>query len=619
MKFNRLLVTACVTIALSACQTTDNTSSAFLSDEYSQKSSHQITFTKNLSEYIANQNVDSVTRQITAKGVNFLERGDYTKASEYFNSALRLDLTNSYVQFMNAITYHLQAIQGDAEKFELAEQGYNMALRFDESNWLAKYYLGLSQLDKRNFKQAQKHLMEAAMMNNADPEILYDLARSAYYAQDPVIALSAIEKLIKEFPEEANTPRTLRAAAITNAALGQDKTAQVYLSDYRKYSSDIHASQLSNRLSSWDQVYTAKSSDYRGSGFTKAAQQDTLIPGASPSRKAKMNENNEGFDSDMVVVDVVIIRTQEDVSTTKGFNILSGLQLQFGDPLSNTPGFAYDRLKTFGDSGSDSSAITQLISMPSVNYSLNIFNTLAGRNEILARPSLVALQGKTSEFFSGVDVVAAAVSGGDGSAVSISKEIGVKLAVKPEFLEGDRVRLEVEAERTFLTTPSSSVVFEFRLDTSKTTVNANVVMKFGETLVLSGLSEEESEESRDSVPFLGDIPGLQYFFAKQGTREFRKSVIILLTPRRTHYVNRDEGDILAAQAQLSDFEQTVRAYENRFQNYFMPRSTISDVLTMANKNRLFTDFKTGDFELESWHRRDTHSDRLKHALDFLFY
>ncbi|MCW5698187.1 MAG: type II and III secretion system protein, partial [Bauldia sp.] len=296
------------------------------------------------------------------------------------------------------------------------------------------------------------------------------------------------------------------------------------------------------------------------------------------------------------------------------------LQLQFGDPLTPTPGLGFSRTRSYGSNATtDTSTITNIISLPAVTYSLNIFNTLAASNDVLARPSLVALAGERSEFFSGVDVVAAAVSGGDGSSVSINKAIGVKLSVTPEFLPDDQVRLEVEAERTFLTTPSSSVVFEFRLDTSKTTVNANVVMKFGETLVLSGLSEEETENTRNSVPLLGDLPMVQYLFARQGDRHFRKSVIILLTPRRAHYVNRAAEDIAAEERELSEFERTVRAFENRNATYFVPRSTITDALGWARNNSMFHEFKTGDFAMEKWQSRKTNEDRLRDAVEFLFF
>ena len=640
-KVNLLTVLVCASF-VSACQSVPAPNSAAYNSSKSSLATRYSQMPVSLRQYIKDENINTVTREIAARGLSSLDMGELDNASIYFNSALKLDITSSYMQFLNALTYHLQALNGDSEKFSLAEQGYKMAYKFDSSNWLAKYYLGLSYIDQRQFSKAQKELAGAALMNEQDVEILYDLAFASYYAGDAHMALGALNKVVETHPERANDPKVIRALVVANAALNRTEHSEDLMTSYKDIVADVSSvNGLNQRVSSWERFhkYTdttelklnkekANNLGLENSEFTvqKAAATRTVpvIPGAAPNRRRNIestsNSSNEADDSEMVVVDVVIIRTQEDVSSTKGLNLLSGLQVQFGDPLSSTPGVSYERLRNYdAASNSDSSAITQLVSIPSVNYSLNIFNTLSGRNEVLARPSLVALSGKTSEFFSGVDVIAAAVSGGDGTAVSINKEIGVKLAVKPEFLSDDKVRLEVEAERTFLTTPSSSVVFEFRLDTSKTTVNANVEMNFGETLVLSGLTEEESESSRDSVPFLGDIPGLQYFFSRQGTREFRRSVLILLTPRRTHYVNRSDEDNFAAEAGLSDFERTVREFENRNQNWFIPRSTISDAMQVASKNSLFNEFKTGDFELENWHKRETHGERLKKALGFLFY
>lgn len=603
---------------LVGCTSTSDKSAATRFTQDITQDYSPISINADLYPLIDKNTLNSSSRQLTAKGIEAIDNGELETASEFFNAALRLDLSNSYIQLLNGLTYHLMAVDGDTEKFQMAEQGYQLSYKFDNSNWLAKYYLGLAYKDQRRFVESQAALAEAAILNDTDPELLYDLAYSSYYANDPYTALGALTKL-DDSQADIDSNKLNRALVVTNAALGRTEHSEKFL---QKLKQSIQKPQvvahLDHRVNAWQRAHEF--------GKYTPAQLRTngsrpIVPGAIPPPRAQGNEiaSDQERANDMVVVDVVIIRTQEDVSTTKGMNLLSGLSLQFGDPLSNTPGISFDRLRTYGDSASDSSAITNLISMPSVNYSLNIFNTLSGRNEILARPSLIALEGETSEFFSGVNVIGAAVSGGDGSAVSINREIGVKLAVKPKFLSDDKVRLEVEAERTFLTTPSSSVVFEFRLDTSKTMVNANVVMNFGETLVLSGLTEEESELSRDGVPILGDIPVLQYLFSKQGTREFRKSVVILLTPRRTHYVNESEQKRKEREESLSQFERTVNAFEKRNQNWFVPRSTISDALAITQSNTLVQEFKTNDFELENWHTRDTHAKRLKGALDFIFY
>lgn len=155
--------------------------------------------------------------------------------------------------------------------------------------------------------------------------------------------------------------------------------------------------------------------------------------------------------------------------------------------------------------------------------------------------------------------------------MQIEKEIGVKLTVTPEFLEDRWIKLAVQAERTFLSTPNTtSINFTFRIDTSKTTVNANVAMNYGESLILSGLSEKETERKRDGVPGLQDVPGLQYVFSNRTTSDFQKSVLVLLTPRPAPYVYRSERKRRASQRRLSRDERVLSELQARYADWFRP-------------------------------------------------
>ncbi len=611
-----------------------------------------------LSAEIPKDRITSDTRALAAEGLKALQAGKLEDASTLFNTALRLDLANANLQFMNAFTYHLMAVGGDAQKFDLAEQGYGLAYKFDPTNAVPLYYQGLAYLDQRKYAEAKAALAQAATMDESDAEVLYDLARAAYLSGDPRTAAAALRKLSGMKQATVDRAKLLRASVVTNAALGRDGDARAQLDEFRALKAGPDAAEyLAKRVIEWQRVLADSAAT--ATTRTDAPKPELLaqslprssgvptIPGATPRPPAPgtpapgsgpgapqlapgglapapgMPLRGEAASAEMAVVDVVLVGTQEDVNDTKGMNLLSGLNLQFGDPLTRQPGFSASRNivddRTPANSDTFARTFTRLISIPAVQYSLNIFNTLTGRNEILARPSLVALANERSEFFSGVDVIAAAVSGGDGAPVSISKQIGVKLSVVPEFLPGDRLKLKVEAERTFITTPSRSVVFNFRMDTSKTTLNANVVMKFGETLVLGGLTEKESENTRDAVPLLGDLPLIQYIFARQGVREYRKSVLILLTPRRAQYANQGEADRLAAEARLSDLEKSITRFEERNRNWFAPRSVLAETVAASESNALFQEFKTGDFQLERWNTRDTHEKRLGTIKDFIFF
>ena len=659
MKKIMLLTCCALSLTLTGCQHSNGSASSYTSQQtgysseargwtskdFSKKALRNgMKLPASLSSLIPKDKVDTPTRTLAAEGIVALDEGRLEEASELFNTALRLELNNSFLHFMNGLAYHLMAKGGNAKNYEFAEQGYEQAYKFDPSNALAKYYLGLAYMDQRKFEAAEATLAVAAMIDEDDPEILYDLARAAYFAGDPRTSRASLDKLKNIKQNAVGQEKIIRASILTNAALGMTGDAYKQVEEFRKDPETYKF--LSDRVADWKRFYDEagnpmlQNAAFVAKSPVKSVARENLhkvqaIPGGTPRIPGSVSSKKDAMatasttaeadfvNADMAVVDVVIIRTQEDVSTNRGMNLLSGLELQFGDSLTNTPGLSFGRNKiddtTGANNDTNTRTLSRLISVPAVNYSLNIFNTLDGRNEILASPSLVALANERSEFFSGVDVVAAAVSGGDGSSISVNKKIGVKLSIVPEFLPDDRIKLAVQAERTFLTSPSSSVQFEFRLDTSNTNVNANVVMKFGETLVLSGLSEKETESSRNAVPVLGDIPVVQYLFSKQSKRDFRKSVLIMLTPRRAQYVNQSADERQRVEEELSKFEKSLTTFESRNKNWFVPKSTMTQVIETAEANALFHEFRTGDLTLENWNTRNTHGKRLKSAVDFLFY
>ena len=330
----------------------------------------------------------------------------------------------------------------------------------------------------------------------------------------------------------------------------------------------------------------------------------------------------------MVLVDVVLMRTEDALSTRKGVNLLNALTLQFGS--AGLPAFSRNVISTntsttgAADTNTTTTALTRAISIPALSYSLNIVNANSNLNEVLARPTLAALHGMQSVFFSGSTVTAAVVSTGTvgGNAVQLEKEIGVKLSIIPTFLGDNKIRLTVDAQRTFLKPPSSDIVYTYKLETTKIMVNANVVMEFGETLVLGGLSEKEISNSRDGVPVLQDIPGVQYLFSQKNTNDFQRSVLMLITPREPQYSYRKEDNARKAQpgsAEGSAGESSMAELRARYGDWFRPYPNMASVFNQLNRSSIYREFRTGDVTLEKWDKQATTTERLKQALDFLFY
>ncbi|MES2935934.1 MAG: hypothetical protein V4805_20895 [Pseudomonadota bacterium] len=562
--------------------------------------------------------INSESKSKAMRALALISQDKLDDGSAQMNSALQLDPTNSYLQFFNAYTYHLMALRGDTQKLALAEQGYTLAIQFDRSNWIAHYFLGLLNFEQRNFRAAQRELAEVLLFREDDQEVLFRLVAASYYSGDPVTAAACLDRLRLLQPSDAEV---LRLSAIINAAIGRDDEAQRWLALYQAKAPDQRElSRAKERLAHWAAVHRNKPKNAvaarldgkdEPSAVLSKAQFKTALPRPIPAIPDESGDR-------MVLVDVVIMRTEDAISSRKGVNLLNALSLQFGAGAG--PGFSKNFSATRADElVSTTTTLTRAINIPALTYSLNIVNSNSHLNEVLARPTLAALEGVRSDFFSGSTVNAAVVANGNnaGSPVQIEKDVGVKLSITPTFIANNKIKLVVDAQRTFLKQASKDIEFPYKVELSKIMVNANVVMEFGETLVLGGLSEKETTRGRDGVPFLQDIPGVQYLFSSKDSTDFQRSVLMLITPRAPQYTYRSDESIMAdAGANDSASLKELRA---RYGDWFKPYPNLASVFNHLNVSSIYREFRTGDVTLEKWDKQNSTRERLQQALDFLFY
>lgn len=308
----------------------------------------------------------------------------------------------------------------------------------------------------------------------------------------------------------------------------------------------------------------------------------------------------------MVVLDVAFIRTEDSSSSSFGTNLLSTLSFSFGINTTRNDevggkGLTITKTKSWGTTG----GATTLL-----EYSLNIANATDSRSEVLAKPSLVALDRTPSTFFSGRSLtlgLAGANTGGYsgyGSSASFQdKPIGVGLAVTPTFIDDDTVALAIGIQRSFIESVNPSVKFDYSLQVSRSRASANVVLKMGQTLILSGISEQEIERSSNGVPLLRDIPLLQYLFNKTTNQNFTSSVLVLITPRRP------ATDRAVMERTISHIDTLPDPEKRKFRPMIekalreggMP-DNLDAVYRHAYGNDLFLQFRSGDLSLQHWSR-----------------
>jgi tetratricopeptide (TPR) repeat protein len=564
-----------------------------------------------------------------AIAVDFLKRMELPQASKEINEALQLDARNSYLHFLNGFIYHLQARQGDAEKNEMAIEGYRQALHMDPSNWIAKEFLGLAYMDLKNFNLAKEQFSGALLMSSDSTISIYGLMVASYLTGDAATACAMADRYRKYVREPK--ARFIRSSVAVYASCGSFDQAALMRQELSKLDDDPDdAERLNRRIDQWKWLYrTPAQAEQRDDaqaaprmmpvGFkvddqdappAETPAQDDQAPASAPPSAAPPPDNANDGTPRMVLVDVVLISTEELITTAKGVNLLNALTLQLG----SAGGPAYSS-STTNNAGASSTIITKTLTIPALSYSLNIANASSGISEVLARPTLAAVEGQSSEFFSGTSLNAGVLSTSSvgTSVIPVDKRFGVKLAVTPNFLPNGMVKLKVDAERTFLNANSNNTGFAYRLDVAETTANANVVMQLGDTLVLSGLTDKESSTSRTGVPLLQDVPVLQYLFSSKRTSDYQNSVLILLTPRAPAYTSKMSRTTSGA---VTD---SMRALREKLGFSGRTPSNIESILAHLKTTNLFTEFRQGDVSLERWDRMHSTGERLKQALEFLYY
>ena len=563
---------------------------------------------KNIKKY---QTTDISPEQIASDGINFILKKDYVGASKRFNAALKLTPSNSKIHFLNGLSYHLSSSEGDESKRALAEQGYDLSLKFDKSNWLVYYYKGLLKLDAKEFDKAKENFAEALLLNSNDPDLLYHMGFAAYYTQDIATARAVFFQLNKNEPESA---RSIEALAMVSAANNEPENAKNYISTLKSQNntSTDRVKLLIKRLNDWES-YHSKSKNKETINTEKSIE--SINKKSDPEYVIDNSTDSYDFEedqTDMITLDAVFISTEEVISSSRGTNLLNGLSVQFGNGDGDS---SFTRTRE-NHSGDKTVIETSLITIPAINYSLNIANSFGNRNEILARPSLVATSGSQSSFFAGIEVEAGIVS--EKGEVTIEKEVGVSLEITPEIQDDGRIALEIIASRTFLKPPSSNVKFDFAVELSKTQVSANVVVNEGDTLILSGLSEKEISSTRDGVPLLQDIPALQYIFSNERDYKLQKSILILITARKADYIYKKQSQN-NEQVSSKVSSKAMKELRARYLDWFKPYPNTASVFEFMQGNALYREFRTGDVKMEKWQGSQNLSQRLSEARKFLYY
>ena len=135
------------------------------------------------------------------------------------------------------------------------------------------------------------------------------------------------------------------------------------------------------------------------------------------------------------------------------------------------------------------------------------------------------------------------------------RDTGVKLTVEPSIRLGGELGLKMKIEVVRLgervTLQASPPITQFKF--GNRSAETMLSIKDGETIVLGGLLQEEDRKTRETVPWLGDLPLIGNLISSFKTERVTTEVILTITP---HIVQNMTAPGLSTQAFWSGTEST---------------------------------------------------------------
>ena len=153
-----------------------------------------------------------------------------------------------------------------------------------------------------------------------------------------------------------------------------------------------------------------------------------------------------------------------------------------------------------------------------------------GRGEVISSPRVITANQKEANIKQGVEIPYQEASS-SGATTTQFKEAVLSLTVTPQITPDDRIIMDLlvtkDSVGELVTTERGGSVPS--IDTRS--IETQVLVNNGQTVVLGGIYETEQGETQTKVPYLGDIPGLGVFFRSTRLISQKSELLIFVTPK----------------------------------------------------------------------------------------
>lgn len=372
-----------------------------------------------------------------------------------------------------------------------------------------------------------------------------------------VIWIAPIPELIKSEEDEAKAiAQSIKLAPIQSEYI---KLSYAKAADILKLIEESRDGKgaVSNRTTSSDSLALESLLSPRGSAVADT-RTNTLIVNDTAVNIDKIRKMIDLLDVSVkqVMIEARIVRASTDFTKEMGVKwgilsqgITSNNDLLVGgsdttlwnlrEPTKNsdTGGWTYD-IERPDNLNVDLGAVTPgasriafgLISLSDFMLDLELSAVQAdGYGEVISTPKVMTADKQAAKIESGTKIPYTSSSGGGANAVPKTEFIDATLSldVTPSITPDGKVMMKLNITKDAPSTPTPTG----QLTISKNSIDTNVLVDNGETVVLGGIFEQENISSQTKVPFLGDIPYIGRLFRRDLKTDNKRELLIFVTPR----------------------------------------------------------------------------------------
>ena len=153
-----------------------------------------------------------------------------------------------------------------------------------------------------------------------------------------------------------------------------------------------------------------------------------------------------------------------------------------------------------------------------------------GRGEIVSTPRVITANQKEAIIEQGVEIPFQE-SASSGATTTQFKKAVLSLTVTPQITPDNNIIMDLLVSRDNVGELVASATGGFVPSIDTRSVQTQVLVRDGQTVVLGGIYETERRETLTKVPVLGDIPGVGTLFRSRTRLDNQSELLIFVTPR----------------------------------------------------------------------------------------